>query len=106
MVSWTCPDYPTQEKIQCYKLVMTTLTDRTQTRDIKPNSNGDGSILMANVSSNTEYSFTIATATKGPTSLEEICLNESDPSKTVKCLTKGTVNKLCSVLLLRFHILY
>ncbi|VDI36871.1 Hypothetical predicted protein, partial [Mytilus galloprovincialis] len=92
MVSWTSPDYPTQDKIRCYKLVMTNLYDETQTRDIKPNNKGDGSILMSNVSSNTEYSFTIATAAKGPTNFREVCQlpcdTESVPSKIVKCVTK------------------
>lgn len=95
MVSWTSPDYPTKDKIQCYKLVMTNHYDETQTRDIKPNNKGDGSILMSNVSSNTEYSFTIATAAKGPSSLRDKCQlpceAESMPSKVVKCVTKGII---------------
>ncbi|XP_052064517.1 uncharacterized protein LOC127704471 [Mytilus californianus] len=92
IVSWTCPDYPAIDKIQCYKLEMTNLNDEKQTRDIKPNKNGDGSILMSGVSSQTEYSFTIATASNGPTSLDGICqlpcVTESIPSKVVKCVTK------------------
>ncbi|CAG2212473.1 unnamed protein product [Mytilus edulis] len=112
MVSWTSPDYPTQDKIRCYKLVMTNLYDETQTRDIKPNNKGDGSILMSNVSSNTEYSFTIATAAKGPTNFREVCQlpcdTESVPSKIVKCVTKADNYEAASsmdydlILLLRF----
>ncbi|VDI47999.1 uncharacterized protein MGAL_10B000940 [Mytilus galloprovincialis] len=92
LVSWTCPDYPATDKIQCYKLEMTNVNDEKQTREIKPNTNGDGSILMSGVSSKTEYSFTISTAAKCPTSRDETfqlpCVVASVPSKSVKCVSK------------------
>lgn len=86
MVSWTSPDYPPPDKIQYYKLVMTYLNDEKQTKDIKPNKNGDGSILMlSSDSSKTKYSFAITTAVKAAASQEGVsqlpCINESKPSE-------------------------
>lgn len=79
---------------------MTNVNDEKQTRDIKPNTNGDGSILMSGVSSKTEYSFTISTAAKCPTSRDETfqlpCVVASVPSKRVKCVSKGTLFVICS----------
>lgn len=97
MVSWTCPDYPTPDKIQCYKLVMTYLKDEEQTKDSIPNKNGDGSMLMSSVSSKTEYTFAITTVVKAETSLGGVGLlphiNESRPSEISVCYSSDNVIK-------------